>query len=1112
MTNSNESPYKYKAFISYSHAADHKLASALQSALQSFARPYYLSKTMLVFRDKTELSANPALWPTIQNALAESEYFILLASPRAASSRWVQREIDFWLQIHNNTIDKMLIVWTDGELPWNTSTGMTDWNQATALPAELTWNHTSDVKTDLTVVFQEEPLYLDFRKIKEVPDLSLRDSQFLDQVATLSAALQNRRKSELIGEDASRLRRYRRIRTGIIALLSVLVLLATGAAIIARQQTIKAKQALANEQEAREQAQKALVSEKVAKKEAEDRRREAEDALEKVKVANKKTEKALAAETIAKNQAESRRVEAEHQTQIALSKQLTAQAQSMRSQRTDSLPLTMLLTVESMRRSTSLEDDQLLRSGLSLLPQPQIRIPVGANTRVTAIARHPRENWLATAITSDEERDTKSSSIQLWDLANGKFVRELAPTKREIQTLLFNSDGSQLLGLDSNYVLTIWDSKKNWDATQLEIRNRVPGGLSQNAVKISPDGRFVAARYSNHGLAVFPIDQAAAANRTHWHPDSVITWTFSVDGNKLATASADGVWLWDLTSASEPVRIKQPSQVRSLAFSKDSKFLAVGCQDRTVIWKLQNQLTMHEIDRGQLVYALTFSHDGRFLATASMRGGIQVWDLNNEGTLHSRMTQKEDVLDLVFNPNDRELYSIDQNRVVRAWDIYRNDREIARVAHVQSVNAFTFSASGESLITAGDDAHVTVWQSSSQQEAARITRNTLVRSLAFSPDTRYLASSGVDNKLRLWNMSTGREESQVTLGYSATDLAFSRDGGVVATFIRPFIHIFSVPELKPVRNITIEAGIRQMVLTSDGQYVSACSDRFVLVWEVATGRLIHRLAHSQEINAIALDTNDTYLAAGDQEGNIRIWNIVSGKESANFKTTAAVTSLKFSVSNRYVAAISNNHTARVFDLKRSKELANTNLGSQGSDICFSPDEQKFAVAVKDGTARVYKTNGGVEVVRLSHIRPVMSINFSPDGSLLATRIAGRDRSQEVGLLDLIWWGKQTDSLVAPASLSDEDNALRVWNTKTWKEVARLAHDSEVTRFAFSADSRYVATGSEQGARVFYLWPEDLIEVSKKRLVENLSKDQWREYLSPNPYKRTFKDLPIPEDR
>ena len=31
----------YKAFISYSHAADDKLAPALQSALQRFTEPWY---------------------------------------------------------------------------------------------------------------------------------------------------------------------------------------------------------------------------------------------------------------------------------------------------------------------------------------------------------------------------------------------------------------------------------------------------------------------------------------------------------------------------------------------------------------------------------------------------------------------------------------------------------------------------------------------------------------------------------------------------------------------------------------------------------------------------------------------------------------------------------------------------------------------------------------------------------------------------------------------------------------------------------------------------------------------------------------------------------------
>ena len=47
-------PTLYRAFISYSHAADGKLAPTLQAALQSFAKPWYRLRSIRVFRDKTE--------------------------------------------------------------------------------------------------------------------------------------------------------------------------------------------------------------------------------------------------------------------------------------------------------------------------------------------------------------------------------------------------------------------------------------------------------------------------------------------------------------------------------------------------------------------------------------------------------------------------------------------------------------------------------------------------------------------------------------------------------------------------------------------------------------------------------------------------------------------------------------------------------------------------------------------------------------------------------------------------------------------------------------------------------------------------------------------------
>jgi hypothetical protein len=65
----------YKAFISYSHAADGKLAPALQSALHRFARPWYRLRAIRVFRDATNLSISPHLWDEIAKASRNPNIF-----------------------------------------------------------------------------------------------------------------------------------------------------------------------------------------------------------------------------------------------------------------------------------------------------------------------------------------------------------------------------------------------------------------------------------------------------------------------------------------------------------------------------------------------------------------------------------------------------------------------------------------------------------------------------------------------------------------------------------------------------------------------------------------------------------------------------------------------------------------------------------------------------------------------------------------------------------------------------------------------------------------------------------------------------------------------------
>ena len=97
------SHYRYRAFISYAHT-DQAWASWLHKAIEGYRLPGRLVGTSTpkgpvparlspVFRDRDDLTAAHSLTDPIRQALEESESLIVVCSPAAAQSSWVNEEI-----------------------------------------------------------------------------------------------------------------------------------------------------------------------------------------------------------------------------------------------------------------------------------------------------------------------------------------------------------------------------------------------------------------------------------------------------------------------------------------------------------------------------------------------------------------------------------------------------------------------------------------------------------------------------------------------------------------------------------------------------------------------------------------------------------------------------------------------------------------------------------------------------------------------------------------------------------------------------------------------------------------------------------------------------------
>ncbi len=114
---------KYRAFISYSHR-DKRWGEWLHRKLEGYRVPAAIvgretdfgpipRRLTPIFRDHDELATSHDLGSEIQAALESSMFLLVLCSPAAAQSRWVNQEIKDFKRLHGDTRVRAVIV--DGE-------------------------------------------------------------------------------------------------------------------------------------------------------------------------------------------------------------------------------------------------------------------------------------------------------------------------------------------------------------------------------------------------------------------------------------------------------------------------------------------------------------------------------------------------------------------------------------------------------------------------------------------------------------------------------------------------------------------------------------------------------------------------------------------------------------------------------------------------------------------------------------------------------------------------------------------------------------------------------------------------------------------------------------
>ena len=261
------------------------------------------------------------------------------------------------------------------------------------------------------------------------------------------------------------------------------------------------------------------------------------------------------------------------------------------------------------------------------------------------------------------------ANLVLWDVVSGTKLNSFETSNRQFA---FSPNGQKLATIRDNRKgihepgVKIWDIRNPKRITEIAIINKPHTTEGSTcAIDISPDGKWIAAGYSNGAIHVWDLQtqQLVKSLETSLYlmdyvkfsPNKKYMVCGGHDIDMYSTYSVKGYIMWELPSWQRKGEVLR-GNVKNLVFSPDGKI----CVSANDWYRYGRGIELWSTVDGAPISSLqteakdvSFSQDGNLLATGGKDGVVRVWELTQSQLDLAKV--RNDVVRLIYYlPKDKE--------------------------------------------------------------------------------------------------------------------------------------------------------------------------------------------------------------------------------------------------------------------------------------------------------------------------------------------------------------------------------------------------------------------------------------------------------------------------